>query len=132
MSQRGAATRAVARWSLAAFFVAAGINHFVFPATYAAIVPDWIRWAGVAVFWSGVFEIAGGVGVLVPAFRRAAAWGSIALLLAVFPANVDAALNGMELFGQSVPEWVLWVRLPVQGLFIAWVWWSCLQNVPRQ
>lgn len=122
----------VGRWALAMFFVAAGINHFVFPATYAGMVPDWVPWMGAAVFWSGVAEVVGGVGVLVPALRRAAGWGLIAVLVAVFPANVDAAVNGMELFGGPVPGWVLWVRLPVQGVFIAWVWWVCLRPGARR
>lgn len=123
----------ILRGALTVFFVVAGVNHFVFPAMYAAIVPAWIPWAGAAVLWSGVAEIAGGVGVLIPALRRTAGWGLIALLLAVFPANVDAAWHGMELFGGSVPGWVLWIRLPVQGLFIAAVWTVCLrENAPAK
>ncbi len=106
-------------------FVVAGVNHFVDPATYVAMVPEWLPWAGAAVFWSGVAEVAGGIGVLVPWLRRAAGWGLIALLVAVFPANVDAAFNGMELLGGPVPAWVLWVRLPFQAVFAAWVWFAC-------
>lgn len=117
----------VARWALAIFFIAAGTGHFVSPEAFIAIIPVWFPWAGAAVFWSGVAEVAGGIGVLIPCLRKAAGWGLIALLVAVFPANVDVALHGMELFGGPVPTWVLWVRLPVQGIFIAWVWAVCIR-----
>ncbi len=123
--------RRILRWVLGLAFVAAGVGHFVDPGTYVAMVPGWIPWAGAAVFWSGVAEVAGGIGVLVPRLRRVAGWGLIALLVAVFPANVDAALHGMELFGGPVPTWVLWARLPVQGVFVAWVWWTCLRRPAR-
>lgn len=132
MNRRRGASVIVARWALAISFVTAGVNHFVFPAAYAAIVPAWIPWAGAAVFWSGVAEIAGGIGVVIPALRRAAGWGLIALLMTVFPANVDAALHGMELFGGPVPGWVLSSRLPVQGIFVAWVWLVCLRSEERR
>lgn len=92
------------------------------------MIPDWLPGAGAAVFWSGLAEVVGGFGVLIPRLRRVAGWGLIALLIAVFPANVDAAFNGMELFGGPVPTWVLWVRLPVQALFVWWVWLVCLRG----
>ncbi len=123
--QAAGVVRRILRWGLALFFVAAGVNHFVSPEPYLAMVPDWLPWVEGLVFWSGVAEVAGGLGVLVPRLRAAAGWGLIALLVAVFPANVDAALNGMELFGGPVPTWILWVRLPVQALFAAWVWVAC-------
>ncbi|MGC1479136.1 MAG: DoxX family membrane protein [Chthoniobacterales bacterium] len=118
----------ISRLALAIFFVVAGVNHFIFPQTYAAMIPDWLPGAGAAVFWSGLAEVVGGFGVLIPRLRRVAGWGLIALLIAVFPANVDAAFNGMELFGGPVPTWVLWVRLPVQALFVWWVWLVCLRG----
>ena len=68
--------------------------------------------------------VAGGIGVLLPRVRRIAGWGLIALLVAVFPANVYAAVAHVPLFGLA-PAW-LWARLPFQLLFIAWVWWCCL------
>ncbi len=112
---------------LAIFFVAAGINHFVSPEMYLAMMPPWVPWPELANVVSGGAEIAGGIGVFFPRLRRLAAWGLIALLVAIFPANLDAAFNGMEINGQAVPNWILWARLPVQALFITWVWAACLR-----
>jgi len=115
------------RWLLAIFFIVAGVNHFVSPGIYLGIMPPFLPWPMALIYVSGVAEIAGGVGVLVPSVRQAAAWGLIALLVAVFPANIYAVFHGMQIGDHSVPAWVLWVRLPVQFLFIAWIYLSCLR-----
>ena len=106
------------RLLLGAFFLVAGSLHFLKPKPYAATVPDALPRKLEIVYASGVAEIAGGVGVL--AGRRAAGWWLIATLVAVFPANVNMAVNSDRF--RSVPEPVLWARLPVQGLLIFWVW----------
>jgi uncharacterized membrane protein len=72
---------------------------------------------------SGVFEILGGVGLLVPATQRLAAWGLVALYVAVFPANVNMALHRIPLGKMEMPVWALWARLPLQGVLIAWAFW---------
>jgi uncharacterized membrane protein len=108
------------RLVLSAFFVAAGLLHFVKPRPYVAIVPDALPHKRELVYVSGVAEIAGGLGVLAAPTRRAAGWWLILTLIAVFPANVNMAINA-DRFG-SVPEPLLWARLPVQGVLIAWVW----------
>jgi uncharacterized membrane protein len=105
---------------LGGFFLFAGLMHFVKPRPYVAIVPDALPRKREIVFASGVAEMAGGAGVLVPATRRVAGWWLIATLLAIFPANVNMAVNS-ERF-RAVPEPLLWVRLPVQALLIRWVW----------
>lgn len=110
----------MARLLLGAFFLAAGTLHFVKPRPYVAIVPDALPRKRELVYASGVAEIAGGLGVLAAPTRRAAGWWLIATLIAVFPANVNMAVNA-ERF-RRVPEPLLWARLPVQGLLIAWVW----------
>ena len=110
----------MARLLLGAFFLAAGTLHFVRPRPYVAIVPDALPRKLELVYASGAAEIAGGAGVLLAPTRRAAGWWLIATLIAVFPANVNMALNA-ERF-RAVPAPLLWVRLPVQGLLIAWVW----------
>ena len=107
---------------LSLFFVAAGINHFVNPDFYVPMVPPYLPAHRELVFLSGVFEVVGGVAVLVPAVRAAAGWGLIALLLAVFPANIHMALNP-ELF-PDVSRTALYVRLPLQALLIAWAYWA--------
>ena len=105
---------------LGAFFLAAGLMHFVKPEAYAAIVPDALPRKREIVYASGVAEIAGGAGVLAAPTRRAAGWWLIATLLAIFPANVNMAVNA-ERF-HAVPEPLLWARLPVQALLVTWVW----------
>ena len=118
--------RAIFRWLLAGFFVVAGANHFRDPAFYLPMMPAWLPWHLPLIHFSGAAEILGGIGVLVPLTRRAAGWGLIALLVAVFPANLHLALAGGQLPGMNVPAWALWARLPLQAVFLAWVWWTTL------
>jgi uncharacterized membrane protein len=75
---------------------------------------------------SGAAEILGGLGILFRATRRAAGVWLIALLIAIFPANVHAISSGMVVGGTTVPGWLLWARLPLQLLLIIWVWRACL------
>ena len=109
----------MARLVLGVFFLVAGALHFLKPKPYAAIVPDALPRKRELVYASGVAEIAGGAGGLAAPTRRAAGWWLIATLVAVFPANVNMAVNADRF---RVPEPLLWARLPVQGLLIAWVW----------
>jgi uncharacterized membrane protein len=109
---------------LAAFFVFMGVMHFVAPEGMVASVPPWLPNAALLVAVSGVFEILGGLGVLLPATRRLAGWGLIALLVAVYPANIHMALHEGPWTAQGAPAWLLWARLPFQFLFIAWAWWA--------
>ena len=102
----------------AAFFILAGLNHFIFPAFYAELVPPWLPARAVLSAVAGVAEIALGLGLLVPRLRRAAGWGLVALLVAVFPANVHAALHPAG----TLPPIALYLRLPFQAVFVAWVW----------
>ena len=118
--------RAIFRGLLAVAFVAAGMNHFRQPDFYLTMIPPWLPSPAVLNFISGAAEILGGIGVLVPATRRFAGWGLIALLVAVFPANVHMALAGLRPPGVEIATWVLWARLPFQAVFIAWVWWTTL------
>jgi len=110
---------------LGAFFLFAGAMHFLKPRPYVAIVPDALPRKREIVFASGVAELAGGAGVLVPRTRRLAGWWLIATLLAIFPANVNMAVNAERY--RVVPEPLLWLRLPLQGALIAWVWRAVLR-----
>lgn len=120
--------RAFFRWLLAIAFLLAGANHFRVPGFYVPMIPPWLPAPLLLVQISGVAEMLGGLGVLLPPVRRAAAWGLIVLLIAIFPANLHLALHG---FG-SAPAWILWLRLPFQPLFIWWVWAVCLAQSPRR
>jgi uncharacterized membrane protein len=115
--------RTALRWLLTIGMVLAGINHFIDPATYVAMMPSALPWHLELVYASGVFEILGGLGLIHPRTRRLAGWGLIALLVAIFPANLNMAVNHLPLGGQVVPEWALWARLPLQVVFILWAWW---------
>lgn len=117
---------ALSRLALALFFGIAGIAHFIAPTSYLAIMPPYIPWPAAIVALTGLAQILGGLGVLFPNTRRAAGLWLIALLIAVFPANVQAITTGMVIAGNAVPAWMLWARLPLQLLFIAWVWRACL------
>ena len=109
------------RLALAAFFIGAGVNHFVMPRPYEQIVPPRLRRnAKLLVQVSGVAELAGGAGVLLPGTRRLSGLGLIALLAAVFPANLHMAREP-ESF-RKIPRWALYARLPLQPLMMLWAW----------
>ncbi|HEV7774458.1 MAG TPA: hypothetical protein VGO48_14350 [Conexibacter sp.] len=105
--------------SFGRFFIFAGVMHFVIPRTYEAIVPDQLPARRELVYASGVAEIAGGLAVMHPRTRRLGSLWSIATLLAVFPANVHMALHP-ERYRVPGGRRSLYMRLPVQLLFIAW------------
>jgi uncharacterized membrane protein len=119
-----------ARTALGAFFIGAGLMHFARPRWYRAIMPRSLPAHRELVAASGVAEIAGGVLVLPERTARLAGWWLIATLIAVFPANVSMALRSHDF--PRFPPAALWARLPVQGVFIAWVWRVCrLRLRPR-
>ena len=105
-----------ARYLLAVLMVYVGIAHFRNPKPFIGIVPRLAARAPGTGLISGFFEILGGAGLLVPPTRRAAAWGLIALYVAVFPANVNMALHDVPIEGRHFPTWALWLRLPLQGV----------------
>jgi uncharacterized membrane protein len=107
--------------ALAALFISAGVNHFVNPRAYQSIVPPGIRHlAKEVVEISGVAEILGGAGVLLTPTRRASGIGLIALLVAVFPANIYMARSPQDF--PRIPRWALYARLPLQPLMMWWAW----------
>ena len=120
------------RGLLAAAMVSIGVAHFTSADAFVSIMPPYLPAHLLLVHVSGVAEIGGGVGLLIPRLRRAAGWGLIALYLAVFPANIHMALNDVPLNGVHAPSWALWLRLPLQAVFIAWAWWVALARPRRQ
>jgi uncharacterized membrane protein len=108
-------------------FTIAGSLHFIRPRAYEAIMPPYLPRHREAVQISGVAEIAGGLAVIHPATRGLARPWLVALLVAVFPANLHMALHPEQVAKRGVPadripRWLLWARLPVQALFIGWAW----------
>lgn len=108
------------RYVFGLLFVGAGLYHFINPDFYLRIMPPYLPWHLFLVYLSGFFESALGLLLLTRRFSRLAAWGLIALLIAVFPANVHMALNP-QLF-PAIPQIALWLRLPLQFVFIAWAY----------
>ena len=108
---------------LAFIMLGMGILHFLIPGPFVRIVPSALPAPLVLVLVSGVFEMLGGIGLLVPRVRRAASFGLVLLYLAVFPANVNMALHPEISAGYRIPDWSLWARLPLQAVFIAWALW---------
>ncbi len=110
---------------LGAFFVTTGVLHFLVPQTFQDITPDFLPAQLALVLISGAAEIAGGVGLLVPRARRLAGLGLILLLIVIFPANIGMALNPDA---HSIPEPLLWARMPLQPLLIWWVYRATLRH----
>ena len=96
------------------------------PGTYLKIMPPYVPAPLLMIYISGVFEILLGLLVLPQKTRKLAGWGLIALLITVFPVNIHLALHP-EIF-PDVPVWVDWIRLPLQGLFIFWVYQAALEQ----
>ena len=111
--------RRVLRFGLAIAMITVGVLHFAKPDGFVKIVPHPLP-ALFAVYASGVFEMAGGIGLLIPRTRRAASIGLVMLYLAVLPANINMAVNHLSLGDTPIPDWALWVRLPFQAVFIVW------------
>ncbi len=114
------------RLPIALLFIGSGILHFVKPGPYEAIVPDQLPSHREIVYISGAAEIAGALALLPRESARWAGWWLISLLVAVFPANVNMAVNASRF--RSIPEPLLWLRLPLQALLIAWVWASAVRR----
>jgi uncharacterized membrane protein len=100
-----------------------GITHFIRPEQYARIVPPELPHPMALVYISGFFEILGGMGLLIPAVSVAAAWGIIALFIAVFPANINQVIHSIPIEGIPHHPLFYWFRLPFQAVLIAWAWW---------
>lgn len=108
---------------LAALLIGSGILHLTKPEVYLPMMPPYLPAHLPLIYLSGVFEILGGVGLLVPRVRRWAGLGVIALLVAVFPANIHIVMNDVPIAGHDVPLWAHLLRLPLQGVMIWMAWW---------
>ncbi len=109
------------KWLMGILLILIGIRHFTQPDFFVKIVPPYLPWHLTLVYISGVAEIGLGAMLLVPKWSHLAAWGIIALLIAVFPANLHMAMNP-QLYPSLSPT-ALYARLPFQGVLIAWAYW---------
>lgn len=112
----------VSLYAIAALFVGAGVAHFLRPDIFVPLVPPYLPHPLLLVYVSGAAEIAGGLGVLVPALRPYAGWGLLLLLCAVVPVHIYMVRHP-EAFSE-IPLWALYARLPLQVVLMAWVYWT--------
>lgn len=113
--------KSVLRYVLGLFFVVAGMNHFITPGFYLPIMPDYLPWHEALVFLSGVIEVVAGALLCVPKTQRIGAWAIIAVLVAVFPANIHMAMNP-ETFADYGSPTALYIRLPLQLIPLLWAY----------
>lgn len=115
------------RFLLAALFLTAGGLHLLWPEPFLLILPPWIPLPLFCVQASGVAEIAGGLGLMLPFSRlqKWTGWGLVVLLIAVFPANVYMAVAHLQIHGFPEYTWENWARLPFQVVLIYLVVYSC-------
>ncbi len=115
--------RRIALLALALMFVVAGALHFTSPDFYVSIMPPYLPFHLELVYLSGVLEILGGLGLLLAPIRRVTGYALIALLAVVYLTNIHMAMNPGD-FAHMASRWALYLRLPVQFVFVAWVWWT--------
>ena len=110
------------RLRFAAGMIAIGILHFVTPTFFRRIVPSWFPWANGAVLWSGVAEVASGALIAMPRTRRAGGALATATIAAVYPANIQMAVDSSRGKDVGMPGWIAWVRLPMQIPMLIKAW----------
>lgn len=106
---------------MAIFYIYAGVRHFTKPWFFLKIMPPYLPYPKALNYISGAAEILLGILLLIPVTSTLAAWGVIALLIAVFPANIYHLTSKGA--GMKFPIWGLWLRLPFQLVFLAWAYW---------
>ena len=107
---------------IALFFMTGGIAHFVVADFFIQAMPDYLAYQQELVMVSGVFEILGAIGILLPQTRLIAGYGLMALIIAVYPANINMAMQPEKY--QNISELFLYIRLPMQFILLWFVWWA--------
>lgn len=118
--------RLIARIFAGPIMFVAGVNHFLNPAFYEKIMPSYVPAQTELVYASGVAEMLGAAAVMYPRTRRVGGYFLIAVLVGIFPANVHMAVNADEY--PNIPPWALLARLPLQALFVYWVWLAAFRD----
>jgi uncharacterized membrane protein len=117
-------TKTILRYLLALIFIGSGVFHFVMPEMYVKVMPDFIPFPLACVLISGVLELAGGVGLLIPKWRNRASWLIVALLLSFLAVHIPHIINGGRVMdGITLPLAAVWGRLAFQAVFIVWARW---------
>ncbi len=129
--ERLSSWRVAGRGALVIMFLFTGTSHFTsMKYDFAAMIPPPLPNDLWVIYLSGVFEIAGAVGLLIPRTRKLAGICLVLLLVALFPANVYAALNEIPLRGEAATP--LWIRTPMQLLYIGMLWWTSIKEPPNE
>jgi uncharacterized membrane protein len=115
--------RKILRILLAVFYLGAGILHLRSPAGFLAITPSWVPFPNEVVAFTGIAEIAGAIGLMLPRFRYAAGIGLAAYALCVWPANFNHALGDIAIGGNDLSWWYHGPRLAFQPVFIWLALW---------
>ncbi|MEO6846865.1 MAG: MauE/DoxX family redox-associated membrane protein [Chthoniobacterales bacterium] len=123
--------KSIARLAISVLFLTTGILHLLHPLPFMEIVPRCLPAPKILVIISGICEIAGGVGLLIPQFRKPATIGLLLLLMAVLPANIYMATSHPYMNGHRILPLALWLRLPLQPLLMALIWWSATTPRPK-
>lgn len=118
------AARKTARAVLAACYLIAGVAHLTRPAGFLAITPHWVPWPEMVIALTGLAEISGAMGLMIPPLRRAAGIGLALYALWVWPANFNHAINDIPLGGMHLGWWYHGPRLMLQPVIIWWALWA--------
>ncbi len=110
----------ISLYVMGCIYILAGLNHFRVPKVYMTIMPPWIPYPQFLIFISGVIEVILGVAVMWPPTTSLAAWGIVALLIAVLPPHIHMIQNHKQWV--MIPTWALWLRLPLQGALMLWAY----------
>jgi uncharacterized membrane protein len=120
--------RTLSAWIMGLAYIATGINHFWHPGFYLNIMPPYLPWHELLVLLSGIAEIVLGLMMFFPPVRKLAAWGIIAMLIVFLTVHIHMVMNP-HLF-KNVPEYILWLRIPLQFVLILWAYWYTQPNRP--
>ncbi|MDP1544368.1 MAG: DoxX family protein [Polycyclovorans sp.] len=116
--------RSALRWVLALAYGYAGYLHLVRPAPFLAITPPWVPQPELVIAATGIAEILGAVGLMIPRVRKAAGWGLALYALCVWPANIHHALANVAIGGETLSWWYHGPRLALQPVIIWWALWA--------
>jgi uncharacterized membrane protein len=109
-------------YPMSLLYVVAGANHFIKPEFYKQLMPTYLPYHYEIIFISGVFEVALGLGLIFMKTRRTSAWGIVALLIAVYPANIYMWMNNVQIDGHATPALFHYIRLPMQFVLLYWAY----------
>jgi uncharacterized membrane protein len=113
--------RARMRWGLSLSLIFTGIDHIANPGRYLPMMPAFVPLHAEIILFTGICELAGAVGLLIPRLRRLTGIMLAIYFFCVFPANIKNAIEGLSVEGLPSANWYYWVRLAFQPLVI---WWT--------